>query len=144
MRRQMLPWLLLMAVSAGCAENQVTGKVSYEGKPVTLGTVVFVGADGVPRATAIDRDGSFLVKGVSPGQARIAVISINPTQPLDPQFEAELKAKYQSLGFPPPTRPDASSWFPIPQPYANVDTSELKADIVRGTTVVDVRLGKKG
>lgn len=145
MRKGILPWLLLVATGCGqYGQNQVTGKVYFEGKPVSLGAVVFVGTDGAPRTGSIEPDGSFLVKGVTPGPARIAVASLNPAQ-LDADFEIELQEKFAKLGIPlpPPEPQNTSEWFPIPKAYGDVDTSELKADIQRGTTHFDIHLAEK-
>lgn len=143
MTRRNLSWLLLLLPVVGCGDNQVTGTVYFDGKPVPLGTVVFVNAQGVHRGSLIEPDGSYHIKGAIPGLVRIAVASLNPAD-LDPAFEAELQEKFTKLGIPlPPPLKEVQDWFPIPAVYADIETSELRADIQSGATVFDIHLAKK-
>ena len=143
MRKEKAPWLLVAALALGCGDNQVTGKIFFEGKPVTLGTVILLGPDGAQRSALIAPDGSYQIRGVVPGQTKFAVISVNPSAPpLDPEFDAQEKAKFKSIGQERPPPEDASKWFPLPASYADLQTSDLKGELQRGTTQLDLHLKK--
>src|SRR5262245_2949554 len=77
-------WLLfptLLAGACGCADTAtVTGKVSYRGRPVTYGSVIFLSADKTARSGVIGPDGTYTVEGVHPGQAKVGVISRDPSK----------------------------------------------------------------
>lgn len=148
MDRRLTAFLVFLALclsSGGCGgPNQVSGKVTFEGKPVSLGTIVFVGADGAPQTSLIASDGTFEVMGLRPGLAKVAVISLDPAG-LDPTFEAELQDKFAKMGLTFPTVAQTpSDWFPIPHAYADVETSQLTADIKPGTTQLEIKLENKG
>jgi hypothetical protein len=144
MRKEKLPWLLLVTLALGCGENEVTGKVLFEGKPVTVGSVVLVGPDGTQRTSLIGSDGSYHVRGLTAGHTKLAVISINPAAPpADPVFAAQERDKFNSLGIELPPAEDASKWFPLPPSYANVESSHLTADLKRGANKLDLLLSKK-
>ena len=74
--------LVLAAAAGGCGKSTATlsGTVTYRGRPVTSGEVVFLAADGRTVAHApIGPDGYYTVQGVPPGQARVAVDNPPPS-----------------------------------------------------------------
>jgi hypothetical protein len=83
-------WLLtLTLLSSGCGEGvrfplaPVTGKVTYQGKPLVRGTVVFMPEEGTPGSQAIGNiqpDGTFTmmtanVSGAAIGKHKVTVHS---------------------------------------------------------------------
>src|SRR5947209_4374509 len=69
----------LLALAAGCAgRGNVTGKVTYQGKPLVWGTVQFEGSDHIIKQGNIQSDGTYSLQGVATGEAKVAVSSINP------------------------------------------------------------------
>src|SRR5947209_19688235 len=52
----------------------VSGRVTYRGQPVRIGTVLVEGRDGIARTAAIT-DGAYEVPGVPVGPCRVAVLS---------------------------------------------------------------------
>lgn len=69
--------LILFAVfTLGCGAKTVssTGKVSYKGKPVTSGSLVFapVGTAGKPATCDIGADGTFSIDGVTAGKNKVS------------------------------------------------------------------------
>ena len=71
----------LLAIVGGCGKStQVTGKVTYQGRTVVHGSVIFLGADNKARSGVIEPDGSYAVEGIRLGEARIAVISRAPSK----------------------------------------------------------------
>jgi hypothetical protein len=125
--------LLLWAV-AGCGSHgNVSGTVSYQGKPLVWGTVQFEGSDGIVRSGNIDTDGHYTISGVATGEAKVAVSSINPKssdfQPM------------QREGAPPPKpRPEITGWFEIPKKYDTPFGSGLTYPIKSGDNKIDIKL----
>src|ERR1700733_9496685 len=69
--------LLLTVVGCGSSGGltEGTGRVHYEGEPLTSGSVLFVGADGTRSHSTIGEKGQYLAQGVAKGTARISVVS---------------------------------------------------------------------
>src|SRR5215467_6772261 len=68
--------LLLLALAAdGCspATGNLSGKISYNGKPLAVGSVLFIGVDAQPRTAWIEADGSYHFNEVPVGEAKLAV-----------------------------------------------------------------------
>ena len=130
----------LVFAAAGCGGGtaDVSGKVTYQGKPVVFGTVVLIGPDGVPKSGPIQPDGSFRVTGVKPGAAKVAVSSPPPPG-------ATLPKKGPAIGRdagdkPPenetPVSPEvARNWFPLPDKFADPAQSGATADVQSGKPV---------
>jgi hypothetical protein len=129
--------LALLALPAvGCAgRGNVSGKVTFEGKPVVFGTVQFEGSDGSLRQSNIGTDGSYTVTGVATGEAKVAVSSINPNS-------SDFKPIVRGEGKEPPPRPEIKGWFPIPKKYDAPFTSGLKYPIKSGQNKIDIELTK--
>ena len=83
-----VPVAVLLLVLSACGRNssapvgQVKGTVSHGGEPLKSDdeytwSVIFVGQDGSQVGGAIGRDGSYSVKDVAPGPARISIVG-NP------------------------------------------------------------------
>src|SRR5687768_10502605 len=108
-----LAWLgfgcMLAGGGCGGGSGDLTGKVTYQGKPVRMGSVSVVGGDGVIRAGTIQDDGSYTVKDISTGTVKIAVTSPDPDKRKVAAKPAS-GAAVESAG-------DASKWFAIPEKY---------------------------
>jgi hypothetical protein len=129
---------LVALAAAGCAgKGDVSGSVTYQGKPLVYGTVLLVDHEGNIHQPGIQEDGSYSVKGVSPGEALVAVNSPNPAapvitlpggeQPSDPEDERRRAALRQK-------------WFPIPEHYGDPNRSELKLEVKPGPNLHDLKL----
>ena len=125
---------LLTSAAVGCGgRGNVSGKVTYQGKPLVWGTVQIEGSDGIVKHGNIKPDGTYTVEEVATGDAKAAVSSINPTssdfQPI------------QREGRPPrPPRPEVKGWFPIPEKYDTPYKSGLTYPIKRGENKFDIEL----
>src|SRR5438094_236640 len=110
---------LLALVALGCGgRGDVSGKVTFQGKTVVFGTVQFEGSDGRLSQGNIGTDGSYSVRDVAVGEAKVAVSSLNPKS-------SDFVPMQREGGKPPPPRPDVPGWFPIPSKYDRTFTSEL-------------------
>src|SRR4051794_17669711 len=67
---------LLAFFALGCqGRGDMTGKVSYKGKPVPFGTVLVQSNDGSSHQANIEPDGTYSIQGVLVGTVRVAVNS---------------------------------------------------------------------
>jgi hypothetical protein len=111
----------------------VSGKVTFHGRPVVVGTVLFEGSDGSLRQGNIERDGSYSVKGVATGSAKVAVTSRNPKS-------SDFMPLQRDGGKPLPPRPDIPEWFALPDKYELPYKSGLTYTIHGGENKIDIIL----
>jgi hypothetical protein len=120
--------LAIMAVAGGCSSAErpatVTGTVTFDGKPVTGGTIGFIPADGRPYQGDIQADGSYRVENVPLGEC---IVIINPPAVDD---SARFKVIKDSQGNVPPTPPP-----PFPLRYADMQGSDLRYVVKSGENV---------
>jgi hypothetical protein len=64
---------------AGSGTGQVTGKVSYQGKPLSVGTVAFFGSNNRVANSLILPDGTYTITNAPMGEVKISVET--PPQP---------------------------------------------------------------
>ncbi len=144
--------LPMLIVCAGCAgPGDVQGTVSYRpnGKKVVTGTVMFMGADGMPHYAMINADGTYLVRGVPPGPAKVTVASPNPVQPPEPKRpgggdreqigEAKPPVEGGAAGVP-VSEEIKKNWFAIPEKYTDLQNSGLRFEVKRGVSIYDIVL----
>jgi hypothetical protein len=130
----MVALALLPLAALGCAgKGDVSGRVTYKGKPLVWGTVQFEGSDKLLKQGNINSDGTYTVQGVATGEAKVAVSSINP--------KSSDFVPMQREGAPPPKpRPEVKGWFPIPEKYDTPFKSGLTYTIKRGENKIDIEL----
>lgn len=146
----MIRLLLLLAVpvlmvSAGCGAKvaTVSGKVTFQGKPVVYGNVSIMGPDGIAQSGPIEPDGSFTVRGVGVGEGKVAVTSFKPP---DGTAGSKTKGGGRDAGAGDderkPAAPDAAAspeviknWFPIPAKYGDHKQSGLTVPVGDGKPV---------
>lgn len=121
---------LLVFGSSGCGSGQgdVSGKVTLDGKPLKWGTVLIEGPDGSAKQGNIDSNGEYAIRGISAGDAKVAVNSPDPKSVTSPKG-----GKATSF-------PDVSDWFPIPKQYEGLATSGLKFGIKGGKNTINIEL----
>lgn len=139
-------WLAvtLLAGVAGCGGGKadVSGKVTFQGKPVVTGTVVVRGSDGVDIPGTIQRDGSYTVQGVASGTVKIAIISRDPTFHAK-EMAARAAAKKREAGkrgADAEVTPETIPWFPLPDKYESVETSGVTTSLSAGANQFDIVL----
>jgi hypothetical protein len=134
--------LLLLALAAdGCskATGNLSGKISYNGKPLAVGSVLLIGVDAQPRTAWIEADGSYQFTDVPVGEAKLAVYSPDPdlaektrsktkTNP-GPKKAKQVRPKPSSWEV---SADDRRKWFAIPAKYGDVDQSGLRVTITSG------------
>jgi hypothetical protein len=126
---------LLLAPACGPARPElapVWGKVTYKGEPVTKGTVSFKPVDpaGSPASGTIDADGSYSLQsnepgdGALPGEYKVAVSTVTTDQILD-YIPKKRVAKPKS---------------PVPEKYANPETSGITRTVKPGRNDIPIEL----
>ena len=119
MRRRVIPWAVLLVLTAGCGRSgygQVEGNVTFKGKPLAGAVVFFVHQRG-PAAGAVGEDGSYrlLTKrpgdGAMVGPCKVAIVSPYPLKPL-----------------------------PIPQKYCDAETSGLTVEVKEGQNTINFEI----
>lgn len=130
---------ILLLFLCGCGNSaNVSGKISYQGRPITYGSVIFLRSDNSAFTAAIKPDGSYLVEGIPPGNASIAVISRNPAlgrsavHPPKPNSAGKPEAALQETA--------VQGWFPLPHNYEDAKSSGLTCDITKGQVIHDIEL----
>lgn len=124
--------------TTGCENGttDVSGKVTFNGKPVVYGTVVVVGSNGIPKAGAIQPDGSYQISGVALGPAKsVTVSSPRPPGSAPPQKQSRDSVdEDKKLPPPPPPAPPEviQNWTALPERYADPGKSDLTATIKSG------------
>jgi hypothetical protein len=125
---------LLTLAAVGCAgRGDVSGKVTYQGKPLVFGTVQFEASDKTIKQANIKEDGTYSIPGVPVGEAKVAVSSLNPQssdfQPLQREGQPPRKPRKPVVG-----------WFPIPSDYEDLSKAKLTFTVKRGQNPYDIDL----
>jgi hypothetical protein len=138
-------WLLaaIIFAGAGCGagSGDVSGTVTFQNKPVASGTVIIVGSDSLPYYSNIQEDGSYLVRKVPTGPAKIVVLSPGPDAgkdgpPIAVMAKPGFERKVRQHVFP----GDPKKWFPIPDNYGEFNSSGLSMTIAGGMNQHDIPL----
>lgn len=149
MRKALLGALLLISITsvAGCLGNsepkfgQIKGKITYNGKNLTSGTVVFH-YEGKNGASQIGPDGSFHVKDAPIGLCKVTVTpaknavsaGVDPSQPYAGQGIPK-NAKIPNM--PPGTPINKTAPFvkpdKIPAKYADLNQTDLTCKVKEGS-----------
>jgi len=128
-----------LATGCGASPAEVTGRITYKGRPVQVGWVLILGADGAPHYGTLGPDGRYAVAGVRSGPVRLAVASPSPeaSTELTHKKEAALR-KWKGTTAPAPAA--ASDWFPLPDRYGDPNRSGLTKELRPGANVIDLDL----
>jgi hypothetical protein len=138
--------LLLTAVGCG-SKGTITGTVSYQGKPIPAGTIIFSPDSGEPAANGPIADGKYTVDKVPPGPAKVSVSSSYSEGFTSPMQVAMQK----SGGKPPGEMPEgarklmegsaqAQKGIKIPEKYGDAAKSGLTYTVKSGKQTHDIDL----
>jgi hypothetical protein len=126
--------LILCGALTGCGwrRAEVRGTVRYNGRPVTAGTIQFLGRNGVPCAGTIGPDGTYAVR-VPPGPAKVIVS--RPASVPGGRLEGQSGGRIA-----PPASADTAEASGLPQRYADWGASGLTVQVKPRTTAQDFDL----
>lgn len=118
--------------SGGPEMAKVSGKVTYQGKPLTKGTISFISVspNGSNANSVIGPDGSYTLQTTNPndgavvGEYQVIVSDIDPN----------------ALNTPAPGEPVKKQERIIPEKYEKPDTSGLKRKVASGSNTFDIAL----
>jgi hypothetical protein len=124
--------MVCLLLSAGCGPSRpntasVSGRVTFQGKPVTEGTIVFQPENGRPGMSQIGPDGSYSLRTFDPGDG--ALLGRHRVT-----IEARRIAEQN-----PVTGVLRIEWL-VPEKYARLESSPLTANVVSGTNKLDFDL----
>jgi hypothetical protein len=127
-----LAFSLVIPTVCGCGKNtgNVSGKVSYQGKPLPGGYVNFMseGEQSTFKTSQINEDGSYSVSGLSVGPAKISVQGLSARRLADLPGQGRKDEKIQQRE------------VYVPPQYGNTDTSGLKYEVKPGSQSYDIEL----
>jgi hypothetical protein len=126
---RVVPWLLVALICAGCGRvGQVAGKVSYREKPLPDGTVLLLAGDGQAYDGQIQPDGTFVIRHVPTGTARVAVTSMTAASEADKSGgKGDERAKQRNIA-------KGGARSRIPTKYSDFNQSGLTVTVEKGAT----------
>ena len=151
--RRWLPLILavLIMTMAGCtSKGNVTGKVTFKGKPMPGGSVVFFGPSGSGGGSAPINpvDGTYSIENLPTGELKVAVEPYgkperapqpgmgskepkNTGPPKDINMPPEMAKQYEK-------KSTGAKHVLVPEQYTKPDTSGFKVTVKAGTTTFDI------
>jgi len=137
---------LVVVLGCGGGTGNVSGKVTYQNKPVVSGSVIFYGSNKEAYVGAIDEQGNYRVTGVPSG---VATIAVNSPDPLNAGGQIGLGGKTPKPTGGPNAAVDApkdkagtrpAGWRALPPQYGDAATSKLTYDVIGGDSTHDIKL----
>ena len=132
--------LLVVAAVSGCGgdlpRSSVHGKVTYQGKAVSGGTVIFLSKDNMTHLADIQPDGTYTVQGVPQGAVKVSVQQPPPRPAPRPApvpgkdnsvAAADDEARRKGQADPPPAARSAGQ---LPPRYSDPAQSGLAFDLM--------------
>jgi hypothetical protein len=128
---------LLVLLAAGCGRDvpqaEVSGTVTYRGKPLPGGVVTFITDRGLSGTATIGADGGYRL--LAPvGDVKVSV-------------DNRMLRKVRSAGYRISNRPEGEglqpltgTYVPVPEKYASAETSGLTRHVDREAQTFDIRL----
>jgi hypothetical protein len=137
----LLVFVAMLAALSGCGSGRpkpypTTGRITYQGKPVSEGTIVFHPAHGRPAVGVIAADGSYRLTtfeqgdGALPGRYAVTIESRRTSAARPKTLEEELSGVGAAQGLP------TVIWL-VPEKYANQETTPLTAEVHPGPNTID-------
>jgi hypothetical protein len=137
--------LTLALLMVGCggpsrpATAPVTGRVTYAGKPVPLGQIMFYPENGRPAMGTIGADGTYRLMtfvsgdGATPGRYRVTIQAMRVTGPPAPKsIEDELRGGGGSGKI-------VTEWL-VPEKYSRQEATPLTAEVKLGSNTINFDL----
>lgn len=141
---------MLMTAGCGGGKGEVSGKVSYKGKPVLGGTVSFAPEKGGVMRSPIEEDGSFKISNIPPGKTKI-MVETESFRPLSANVGGRrgggsgvsadfMKQNIEKMNPQGADPSRAKRYVPIPKDYGDPSKSTLTYDVKSGKQTHDIDL----
>src|SRR5262249_15289796 len=137
--------VLLTALGCGSGSATVSGRVTYQGEPLTAGDLIIYGANGQIQSGQISADGTYAIYKAPVGDVKMAVLTpkdLPAQRPPEPggvwqgkkggRKKTLIKEEFKP---PPPVKV-----VPIPDRYKEPDKSGLNFTLKRGEQTIDLNL----
>ena len=131
--------LLGLAGCTGTPTGSVSGKVTYQGKAVRHGTVMFVGSNSLAAYGAIGDDGQYSIPKVAAGPAKITVSSPDPKGGGGRARKGDKDAPDVPIRGE-EVRAEVKGWFPLPDEYGDLSRSKLTFEVKPGPNTHNIEL----
>lgn len=148
-----LPGLLVLSIGCGSSDERanVKGKVTFAGKPLTAGTVMFYGEDNRTGSTSIDTEGNYEITDAPLGEVQITVTvpKLPPGGMRTMMPGPRMKKDQKDSGSVNPEDPSQriaimgkmpKKVVPIPDKFSTTDKSGLKYTVKKGNQTFDITL----
>lgn len=149
LRRGWLVLLLVLPVGCSSSKGTISGKITYQGKPLAAGTITLVPEKGGGGFSGPIRNGEYKVEGVPPGPVKIAVSTsstpksaIGKMQPPPEVMKSAIRDRPAEQADD-SAKPSASAAVPIPRKFQDPETSGLTYTVQSGNQVHDIDIPAK-
>jgi hypothetical protein len=127
--------LAFVIALVGCGNASMSGRVTFDKKPVVFGSVLIVGSDKIARNCTISEDGSYSMADLPPGEVHVAVGTSDPKSLAKrvlkrPGVNSGLDDRFEKI----------QGWFPIPEKFGDFNTSGLAYILQRGANAIDIEM----
>ena len=143
--------MLLTGCGGGPRLGKVSGRVTFNGKPVPTGTIMFYPDAGPAAVGAIGPDGTYTLTTIKPGDGAVVgshrvtihATTVGPGSLVDPKsFEEEIELAQRKDPKAKVLVPGKVEWI-VPEKYSRPDTTDLTAQVRSGTNSIDFPLPVK-
>jgi len=136
--------ICFVSLATGCGKRtgKVSGVITFEGKPVTSGSVMFAPPGEPPVTAEIEAGGKYTLAKVPYGLAQVAVVSPDPNPPGFDKLPPGVKHP-SGKELPVGPRVEAKDWFPIPDDYASFTDSGLTFEVNQKEATFNIVLKDK-
>ena len=143
--------MVLFGCNGGPRLGKVSGRVTFKGKPVPTGTIMFHPDAGPAAVGAIGSDGTYTLTTIKSGdgavvgshRVTIQATTVGPGSLADPKsFEEEMELAQRKDPKAKVLVPGKVNWL-VPEKYSRPDTTDLTAQVQSGTNTIDFPLPGK-
>lgn len=129
---------LCLLMSSGCSGGKASaqGKVTYNGRPVKAGNLIFTGPDGLAVLAPIT-DGLYTVSGVGAGTVKVGVSNAKPATGVGGRGTGGREKAGPAAPQPAPA-PKDPDWFPMPDQLSSPETSGFTVQMKSGSNDLDL------
>jgi hypothetical protein len=130
----------LLGTGCGGAKSEVSGTVTYQGKPLPLGTVTFIGADNQAVGSSAITGGKYAMAKLPAGPVKI-IVTVPPYSEFPGRRGKHVSPEKQApKDEEPPSPPKRVPRVVIPEKYGNPDESGLTYTVQPGPQEHNIEL----